>query len=441
MGTLRGKVGDLVFTRLKGKQVMKARNRQPQNNRTVIQQTHRAKIAACMRFFSMAQQNLFKFAFSDQKKDESDINVFIRHNYASIIPQSKKGLDNGCPVFSPVKLTSGSLQSVPIIWGYDDDFEYPRLRFTTDDFKYPQDINCSKVSQCLIRDYGLQQGDILTFVSAEVRADYMWPEDYWPEWGMTFNNWQPLNWKMGQFRVDVNSPRPIRDYGYFFFAKRLPVSDTNPTYCPETDLELGDRSFDYGSGSTVGYKSYAMVALILSRVTGKKLEVSTEYFKPNEYGGCFDLAWVKSQWIKQVAAMWSAPQSSDVAPANILQGSLTYRATAGFVTIEVYRDENLIYRPVKGRSYTMLYIKTSRPFTITRDLTDGEGADAIRTYLDTDQPSGRQGKIEIAGKWLSDGQLPAVIAPGAYRLKYKGTGSIGAQWESDRMSFQIAEDR
>lgn len=441
MGTLRGKVGDLVFTRLKGKQVMKARNRQPQNNRTVIQQTHRAKIAACMRFFSMAQQNLFKFAFSDQKKNETDMNAFIRHNYSQIVPQTKRGLDFGCPVMSDVKLTSGTLRGVPLKFSNEGNFNYPRLSFTTDIGQYPADLTCRDVSLALIRDYGLEDGDILTLVTVDLDATDCNPQLNWQTFGMTWNNWDAPRWRVAQFRLDTSSIRSISDYGTFFFGAKTPTPDSFEAVCPDNELELGNRSVRYTPLDTGAVTQYAWVTLILSRVSGKKTEVSTNYLMPNAKALYLTNPWVRDTWPVIVGETWNLPEVSDITPGTILQGSDSFFPTVGYVDFEVFRDADCQYRPVYGRNYETLYVKVGKLFTVTKDMTTGSGYDTVQTYLDSSKPEGRQATIKMYGNWRTNINLPDTVQPGVYPLRAIQSSTIFLAFPGKVVSFNIPSDR
>lgn len=80
LGYARGSVGDVTFSRVKGNQVAKARNRTPANPNTIPQAMQRSLFADAVRFYTRGVQNAFKFAFERKLENESDYNAFMRLN-------------------------------------------------------------------------------------------------------------------------------------------------------------------------------------------------------------------------------------------------------------------------------------------------------------------------------------------------------------------------
>ena len=80
LGYARGSVGDVTFSRVKGNQVAKARNRNPANPNTIPQAMQRSLFADAVKFYTRGVQNLFKFAFEGKLENESDYNAFMRLN-------------------------------------------------------------------------------------------------------------------------------------------------------------------------------------------------------------------------------------------------------------------------------------------------------------------------------------------------------------------------
>ena len=118
MGYARGAVGDLVFSRVKGNQVTKARNRQPSNPKTSKQVYQRAKFINAVRFYQRGVQNLFKFAYEDKTAQESDFNTFMRHNTALAIPVGKNASEESIyPAISNWITSFGSLNGPQAVIG------------------------------------------------------------------------------------------------------------------------------------------------------------------------------------------------------------------------------------------------------------------------------------------------------------------------------------
>lgn len=80
LGYARGSVGDVTFSRVKGNQVAKARNRNPANPNTIPQAMQRSLFADGVRLYTRGVQNAFKFAFERKLENESDYNAFMRLN-------------------------------------------------------------------------------------------------------------------------------------------------------------------------------------------------------------------------------------------------------------------------------------------------------------------------------------------------------------------------
>lgn len=119
MGYARGAVGDLVFSRVKGNQVTKARNRQPSNPKTSKQVYQRAKFINAVRFYQRGVQNLFKFAYEDKTAQESDFNAFMRHNTARAIPVGKNASEESIyPAISNWITSFGSLNGPQAVIGF-----------------------------------------------------------------------------------------------------------------------------------------------------------------------------------------------------------------------------------------------------------------------------------------------------------------------------------
>lgn len=117
LGYARGKVGSLVFTRRKGEQVARAHNARPNNPKSPKQILQRMKIYAPTAMYRLFAPNFFKFAFDDQKANETDYNVYMRKNIASA-PWVDKVLATQYAVLPfPVRLSDGVLPSVQQFYG------------------------------------------------------------------------------------------------------------------------------------------------------------------------------------------------------------------------------------------------------------------------------------------------------------------------------------
>lgn len=122
LGYARGAVGNLVFSRVKGNEVTKARNRQPANPKTSKQVYQRAKFLNAVNFYKRGVQNLFKFAYEDKIQQESDFNAFMRHNVSRAIPVGKgSSTESLYPAISNWITSVGSLNGPQAVIGNPTD--------------------------------------------------------------------------------------------------------------------------------------------------------------------------------------------------------------------------------------------------------------------------------------------------------------------------------
>lgn len=78
-GMARGKVGDVVFSRLNGKQVSRVRNREPRNPRTNAQLVQRAIMATIMQAYSKGKA-IFDHSFQGESVGMNNMRKFMKLN-------------------------------------------------------------------------------------------------------------------------------------------------------------------------------------------------------------------------------------------------------------------------------------------------------------------------------------------------------------------------
>lgn len=112
-GQARGSVGDVVFSRVKGQQVARMRNRVPANPRTEKQMRQRSQFISAVLFYSRGTKNQFKFAFEGKKQTESDFNAFMRLNAMNGIVVTPEQKNNEMfPMIGKWVLSKGSLGEI-----------------------------------------------------------------------------------------------------------------------------------------------------------------------------------------------------------------------------------------------------------------------------------------------------------------------------------------
>lgn len=110
LGYARGSVGDMTFSRVKGQQIIKARNRQPGNPRTKSQMSQRTIFVSAVEFFRRGSQNLFQFAFENKKATQSDYNAFMSENAKKGIFLKKDMVNNAnVPMIGNFTMSKGTL--------------------------------------------------------------------------------------------------------------------------------------------------------------------------------------------------------------------------------------------------------------------------------------------------------------------------------------------
>lgn len=250
LGYARGKVGDVVFSRVKGQQITKARNRRPANPRTYLQMYQRALFASSVLFYQFARANFFKFAFEDKGYHESDYNAFMRHNVNRGTLISKAAFDTR--TYLPLGnwlLSYGSLS------GFDYDVDDITLSWNTG-IEITSDAlpkTVGDLSTLLIDKEDYLVGDMITYVSVHVSFTNGANE---PEVYPNAANYTP-HFYFNQFLIDPGDTRPLENV-----AMTAGRGGTNNT------LQITPN---YGYSE----KIFGGVAFIRTRVDGDKIKAST----------------------------------------------------------------------------------------------------------------------------------------------------------------------
>lgn len=259
-GNASGKLGQVVLSTVKGQQIARAWQPKVSNPKTSQQQLQRAKFANSVKFFKRAQQNLFKFAFEDKRKNESDYNAFMRHNVISSAVLDRSVYDNfNYPAFANDWLLSfGSLGEISAD-NEQSDKEIVRMADLYLGTGEIANLTIASASKAFIDNYRAVDGDYVTLVGIRSSVKTLTEDPYAaPEWHIV------------QFVVDTTNTGKLLDYlkkqdGYAsaFFAKDG-LDPANIIF-----------AFDNDGSSWLG--------VILSRVTANGVKVSTSPLVPNYY--------------------------------------------------------------------------------------------------------------------------------------------------------------
>lgn len=322
MGYARGAVGDLVFSRVKGNQVTKARNRQPANPKTSKQVYQRAKFINAVRFYQRGVQNLFKFAYEDKTAQESDFNAFMRHNTSRAVPVGKTASEESYyPAISNWVTSFGTLNGPQAVIGFDGSIPqdsylsgrtYAKGEFNVDPSDAEgastllDDVISAEVSISLgstaITTFGglctafktqfpdLMEGDIVTVTHIhQILQGIGQPLSLLPTTTMEGAASTPA-WRFAQFIIDTTSTKPINQaFGVeIYLSEGLTATMFDNTvlhfYLDKTWQNVYDEiiggTFDPDVFTSM---SSCMAGVItFSRETPNGLRVSTQEFSTSE---------------------------------------------------------------------------------------------------------------------------------------------------------------
>lgn len=302
-GRASGKLGQIVLSNVKGQQIARAWQPKVANPRTSVQQIQRAKFANAVKFYKRASQNLFKFAYEDKRKTESDYNAFMRHNVELSMIVSRKSYDNpSYPALGDWVIASGSLGEMTCA-PYDSSTVSDACGLisivseTNPDnvYKFPASaaadtVTIGQVSDMFKHDFGAMDGDYVTFVGVKT---YLEKIDNEPSAG-------PY-WSITQIKIDSTNTD--------LFLETMNNQANNSLY-----IDIVDRA------GTIVWKSIGskmvMFGVVLSRVTATGVLVSESNLGYNQSGYGIMQASLKNEYRQQALNSWL--RSSD----PILKGSV-----------------------------------------------------------------------------------------------------------------------
>lgn len=306
LGHARGKVGSLVFSRIKGQQTTRARNFNPTNPRTASQMYQRALFSDAVKFFTRGKRNLFQFAFEDKKANESDYNAFMRNNAKRGVVISKAAFDlYGYPALGNWLMSKGTLQPLT-------------AQITANGGPFLQISKTSSVmsmttlgqlSQFLVDGDQWLDGDIITFVTITFSPTSGIPAVTPPEDSST-------TWEVAQVQLDLSSTQPITDFG------------VSVNYdAPETAGDTAMLTITQNIAGLAGNQAYVIVH---SRNVPSGLRVSTQELQLTTNTAATVEAARQRSYIDAVIESWRATQRAPVVSEAVLQGSIAQSIAADF---------------------------------------------------------------------------------------------------------------
>lgn len=206
LGHARGAVGDIVFTRINGQQVARARNRHPQDAKSSSQEGLRATFSTAAKFFSLFPSNFFKYAFERKRKGESDYNAYMRYNYnkGGMITQEQMSDPNWFP-YGEFKMTQGSLSVISV----HNEGIFANMSVQGSGESLGPVMKVGELSKWLVSTGDWQTGDLFTVVmmyngwndDAIDEAEFLQP---CPNWGR----------QILQFEINENSEEALSKFGF-----------------------------------------------------------------------------------------------------------------------------------------------------------------------------------------------------------------------------------
>lgn len=298
LGYAAGSVGDVTFSRSKGQQVARARNRKPNNPKTRRQMTQRSLFISAVKFYTRGIQNLFRFAFEDKRATESDYNAFMRVNAKNGVMLRKADFQNSAyPAIGKWVLSQGALTPCGVgsqnVSGGSTFNWYPVI---VDSQTSANTATIGHISQLLIATGNFAQGDILTFVLIQTDA---------AKASSLTNPVTPgdgVFWTIEQIIVDVADTRKWNDTLNIFKVSKASAA---AEYEFKTDV--------------VAETEISASCIIHSRETDGGVKVSTERLANSPAALDVYDAMQYSEYKDAVLADWNATEEA------VLQGIIAYR--------------------------------------------------------------------------------------------------------------------
>ena len=294
LGYSRGSVGDVTFSRLKGQQIAKARNRNPNNPKTKTQMMQRSLFVSATKFYQQARAKFFKFAFEDKKYHESDFNAFMRHNVKNGTNMTQEAVQAyNYPALGLWALSKGSLE--PFVQKSEENYYKANTGIVVPS-NYQVPTKVGELSKTLIQSNRFQVGDMLTMVN----------------YGFT---------RVGEAPVPALAPLND-DYMTYFTYKQMVINTESTESLTKYDIGVevdGTTHVLYITSTGAVYdERYVAVCLIHSRQTANGLLVSDSVLLPSALFDEAVKACADDAYIQQVLNAWGATEEAILSPRSVV---------------------------------------------------------------------------------------------------------------------------
>lgn len=353
IGIARGRLGEGVFSRVKGQTTVRGYNPSPANPRSGQQQSQRSQFSSAVRFFSRGVQNFFKFAFENKAEKESDYNAFMRYNYnRGMYFGPEQNAASEYPSIGNFIMTRGSLQA-PSYDAANFSVLNGRIQFPT---AHTGSITTLKQLSDFLIEAGYMQGDIFTFVN--ISTDWSAGDTSQP----CVDGSQEPKWDIRQFTVDSSATETLTSLGM-------------------TANWQTNNVLSFGFSQHVATETISAVCICVSRNARSGLQVSTSVLSLNAQGMLALLFGQSSTWQQLVLQAWGSQDES------ILQGSRAVNYVSD-LDVRIATIPSLPHRIDEGEPLRIYLSESLLPGVIAQHLTLVDEED--QTY----------NLFEVSGQWV-----------------------------------------
>ena len=269
-GMGRGKVGDVVFSRLNGEQISRVRNRHPKNPRSNSQLYQRAVMATVMQAYS-AGKAIFDHSFegyavgaANQRRFLSLNAKMLRQLVATDINTPLRGDAQkarvvapgvSVPTADPFIISRGSYQQNLFSW---DDHE--------GSFSLPDPRSAETVAQYAER-VGLKAGDIYTFVAFAMKKDIAYQSNLYDD-VLASQNYCSFGWVRLIVKENLSSIKTaVANYSQLFDVQNSGGDfDINATNLASWSIDAVIGIGSLVTNNSDPYTSRGAIGLIRSRL-------------------------------------------------------------------------------------------------------------------------------------------------------------------------------
>lgn len=289
LGYGRGAVGSVVMARVKGQQIIKGRNSKPHNKKSRAQILHRARLSTLYKFTKQMPPGLLEGAFDDQKPLENWQACFVRHNTSRAIMQPKDWReDESKPAFGKFQMSQGSVGRDIISVSTQEASAYMGavgISFTP----VQAPLQVWQVAQTIIAEYGLKEGDILTFILYDVGPSVSIRD---PKYRSAYRPPEILTYSL---RLDLHDNRLLTNVLKFvsWFVYR-------------TDEGVNKQWI----GVRLDVTNQPAMAVVVSRVDGQKVSCNTSYLTWPGSNQAFWDYFESEEWVLNVLRSWGVSKTA-----------------------------------------------------------------------------------------------------------------------------------